>query len=182
MAPSGSPNRRRLTRAAGLAAVSMLVATGSASAADGQILRENAANAIADNYIVVLDDAKVGKGKTRTVTNALVREHGAKVEHRYESAVRGFSAEMTREEALELSKDPAVAYVEQDRTVKALGTQAPTPSWGLDRLDQRDLPLNGSFTYPNTGAGVTAYIIDTGIRTSHSDFGGRAVLGHQHHR
>ena len=177
MAPSGSPNRRRLTRAAGLAAVSMLVATGSASAADGQILRENAANAIADNYIVVLDDAKVGKGKTRTVTNALVREHGAQVEHRYESAVRGFSAEMTREEALELSKDPAVAYVEQDRTVKALGTQAPTPSWGLDRLDQRDLPLNGSFTYPNTGAGVTAYIIDTGIRTSHSDFGGRASWG-----
>ena len=177
MAPSGSPNRRRLTRAAGLAAVSMLVATGSASAADGQILRENAPNAIADNYIVVLDDAKVGKGKSRTVTNALVREHGAKVEHRYESAVRGFSAEMTREEALELSEDPAVAYVEQDRTVKALGTQAPTPSWGLDRLDQRDLPLNGSFTYPNTGAGVTAYIIDTGIRTSHSDFGGRATWG-----
>ena len=182
MAPSGSPNRRRLTRAAGLAAVSMLVATGSASAADGQILRENAPNAIADNYIVVLDDAKVGKGKTRTVTNALVREHGAQVEHRYESAVRGFSAEMTREEALELSKDPAVAYVEQDRTVKALGTQAPTPSWGLDRLDQRDLPLNGSFTYPNTGAGVTAYIIDTGIRTSHSDFGGRASWGVEHHR
>ncbi len=84
---------------------------------------------------------------------------------------------MTREEALELSKDPAVAYVEQDRTVKALGTQAPTPSWGLDRIDQRDLPLNGSFTYPNTGAGVTAYIIDTGIRTSHSDFGGRAIWG-----
>ena len=84
---------------------------------------------------------------------------------------------MTREEALELSKDPAVAYVEQDRTVKALGTQAPTPSWGLDRIDQRDLPLNGSFTYPNTGAGVTAYIIDTGIRTTHSDFGGRASWG-----
>ena len=127
MAPSGSPNRRRLTRAAGLAAVSMLVATGSASAADGQILRENAANAIADNYIVVLDDAKVGKGKTRTVTNALVREHGAQVEHRYDSAIQGFSAEMTREEALELSKDPAVAYVEQDRTVKALARRRRRP-------------------------------------------------------
>ncbi|MDA0171325.1 S8 family peptidase [Solirubrobacter taibaiensis] len=176
MAPSGSPNRRRLTRAAGLAAVSMLVATASASAADGQIRGENAKNAIEDSYIVVLDD-DVAKSKASKVINTLTDEHDADLNYRYTSSVQGFAAEMTREEALELSEDPTVAYVEQDRTVKALGTQAPTPSWGLDRLDQRDLPLNNSFTYPNTGAGVTAYIIDTGIRTSHSDFGGRASWG-----
>ena len=70
--------------------------------------------------------------------------------------VQGFSAEMTREEALELSTDPAVEYVEQDQTFTTLATQAPTPSWGLDRIDQRDLPLNSTLHLPDTaGAGVT---------------------------
>ena len=59
----------------------------------------------------------------------------------------------------------------------AVGTQSPTPSWGLDRIDQRNLPLNSSYTYPNTGAGVTAYIIDTGILSAHNDFGGRVGAG-----
>ena len=85
---------------------------------------------------------------------------------------------MTREEALELSTDPAVKFVQQDQTFTASATQTPTWSWGLDRLDQRTLPRNGAFTYPDkAGEGVTAYILDTGIRTTHADFGGRAVWG-----
>jgi Subtilisin-like serine proteases len=56
-------------------------------------------------------------------------------------------------------------------------TQSPTPSWGLDRIDQKALPLNNSYTYPNTGAGVHVYGIDTGILYSHTDFGGRASKG-----
>jgi subtilisin family serine protease len=84
---------------------------------------------------------------------------------------------MTEAQARQLSKDPAVAYVEQDRKMEALGTQSAPPSWGLDRIDQRDLPLNNSYSYANDGSGVKAYIIDTGIRTSHSAFGGRASWG-----
>ena len=84
---------------------------------------------------------------------------------------------MSRAEAEQLASDPSVDFVEQDRAVKINATQAPTPSWGLDRLDQRDLPLNNSYTYPTTGGSVTAYVIDTGIRITHNDFGGRAIWG-----
>lgn len=161
-----------LTRLAGLLATGLLIAPAAASADEGQILREGAADAIPGSYIVVMDD-----GTTRSEVTELVNEHDADVEHRFTSAVNGFAAEMTREEALDLSTDPAVEYVEQNRELTATATQAPTPSWGLDRIDQRDLPLSNAFTYANTGAGVTAYIIDTGIRTTHTDFGGRASWG-----
>ncbi|MEO6086109.1 MAG: S8 family peptidase, partial [Umezawaea sp.] len=76
-----------------------------------------------------------------------------------------------------LAADPAVASVSQDAEVRVVDTQPNPPSWGLDRIDQRDLPLNASFTYPTTAANVRAYIIDTGIRTTHSTFGGRATWG-----
>jgi subtilisin family serine protease len=80
-------------------------------------------------------------------------------------------------QARRLAADPAVALVEQDQTVTVSGVQSPTPSWGLDRIDQRNLPLNNSYTYPNTASNVHAYIIDTGILTTHTDFGGRASVG-----
>ena len=166
MAQSSSAFRRRFSRAAGLAVTGMLVATAQASADDGQILREQAPTAIPESYIVVLEDDTASRRRDADrdrVARQRARRH---VEHRYLNSVRGFSATMTREQALELSTDPAVAYVEQNRTLTTMDTQTPTPSWGLDRIDQRDLPLNNAFTYPNTGAGVTAYIIDTGIRTS----------------
>lgn len=80
---------------------------------------------------------------------------------------------------VEPAADPAVASVVQDRTFHITGTQPSPPSWGLDRIDQRNLPLNGSYTYPDSaGQGVTAYVIDTGVRITHSDFGGRASNGY----
>ena len=154
MAHSTSPLRRRLTRTAGLAAAGLVMAgahAGAASAADGQIRGQDAANAIPNNYIAVLDDDDLAKSKAKQEIDSLAGEHDAKLKHRYLNSVQGFAAKMSEAEALELSKDPAVAYVEQDRTVKALATQSPTPSWGLDRIDQRDLPLNNSYTYANTG-------------------------------
>lgn len=168
---------RRFAHVAGLAAAGALAIAAPASADEGQILRENAANAIPGSYVVVLDDAQV-QGRPADEIRDLSAEYGADVEHRYANTVQGFSAEMSREDALALSQDPAVKYVQQDQVFQTLATQAPTPSWGLDRIDQRALPLNNQFTYPDSkGAGVTAYIIDTGILTTHSDFGGRASWG-----
>ena len=76
-----------------------------------------------------------------------------------------------------IKKNPKVAYVEQDMEVFAVGTQSPTPSWGLDRVDQTYLPLNNTYNYTSTGSGVKAYIIDTGIKLDHVDFTGRVVKG-----
>ncbi|MFD0784029.1 S8 family serine peptidase, partial [Micromonospora azadirachtae] len=94
------------------------------------------------------------------------------------AALRGFEARVDAKAAARIAADPAVAYVEQNHTVSIAGTQPNPPSWGLDRIDQRNLPLNSSYTYPNTASNVRAYIIDTGIRFTHNDFGGRAVSGY----
>ncbi|GGS36579.1 MULTISPECIES: S8 family serine peptidase [Actinokineospora] len=141
----------------------------SATAAQGQILGAGSPDAIPGSYLVVLKSADA----KRTV----VERHSARVTHTYGRALTGFAARMSEADARRAAADPRVAYVEQDRIVRTTGTQPNPPSWGLDRIDQRDLPLDNSYTYPNDGAGVTAYIIDTGIRTTHADFGGRATWG-----
>jgi subtilisin family serine protease len=89
----------------------------------------------------------------------------------------GFSARLNDKALAALRKNPNVAYIEADKPVQLAATQSPA-TWGLDRIDQRDLPLNNAYTYNATGAGVTAYIIDTGVLSSHSEFGGRAVTGY----
>src|SRR5215813_9284608 len=91
----------------------------------------------------------------------------------YGYAINGFSAQMSEEQALNLSRDPRVRFVEEDSIVEASVTQN-NPPWGLDRIGQRDLPLNHAYSYTNTGSGVNVYIIDTGIRRTHTQFGGRA--------
>jgi subtilisin family serine protease len=148
-----------------------LTSVSATAAPEGEIRHLGASNAVKDSYIVVLKDFS-----TASVEN-ISAKYGAKVKHSYRSALRGFSAQMSESQAKRLAADPSVAYVEQDGEVRLSETQTPTPSWGLDRIDQRTLPLDNSYTYPNRGAGVTAYIIDTGIRLTHSDFGGRAVSG-----
>ncbi len=107
----------------------------------------------------------------------LLRRHGGATARTYSAAVRGAELRVSAKAAARIAADPAVAYVEQNHTVSIAATQPNPPSWGLDRIDQRNLPLNSSYTYPNTAANVTSYIIDTGIRITHSDFGGRATWG-----
>jgi subtilisin family serine protease len=105
----------------------------------------------------------------------LVTDHGGTMRFAYSAALKGFAADLPAQAVEALKHNPNVAYVEPDGVVQAFGTESPTPSWGLDRVDQRALPLSNSYTWGTSGAGVSVYIIDTGIRTTHQDFGGRAV-------
>jgi len=125
---------------------------------------------IPGHYIVVLrnDVADVNAATTR-----LADRHRGKVSHRYGAAIKGFAAELSDADAAAIALEPEVAYVEQDQVVHATTTQYGA-TWGIDRIDQRSLPLSGTYTYTSTGSGVRAYIIDTGIQTSHPQFGGRA--------
>jgi subtilisin family serine protease len=131
--------------------------------------------AIAGRYIVTFEQA-TGSAAVESASRD-VAASGGRVTHTYRFALRGFSAELPAEAVAELRADPDVATVEADTTVSARTTQPNPPSWGLDRIDQRNLPLNGAYGYTTTGRAVTAYVVDTGIRTTHTDFGGRAVEG-----
>jgi subtilisin family serine protease len=136
---------------------------------------------IPQHYIVVLDVDAVGTSGNSSLiaksANELLASYGGGVTTNvYSYAINGFSARMSEEQALKLSYDPRVKFVEEDSVMEATATQA-NPPWGLDRLGQTDLPLNNSYSYTTTGAGVNAYIIDTGIRRTHTQFGGRAVVG-----
>lgn len=135
------------------------------------------ANKIANNYIVVLDNQVVGEQGMFSIAPYIASElsttHKGKLKNVYQNALNGFSIEMTEADAEALSQDFRVAYIEEDSVVTLDATQA-NPPWGLDRIDQRNRPLNASYTFNWTGAGVRAYVIDTGIRTTHSQFGTRA--------
>jgi len=135
------------------------------------------ANKVANQYIVVLDDSVIGERGDYSiapyVAADLASRYQGKIKHVYKHALNGFSVEMSEAEAEALSQDFRVKFVEEDGVVRANTTQT-NPPWGLDRIDQRDRPLNAQYNYTPTGAGVHAYIIDTGIRATHTQFGGRA--------
>lgn len=136
------------------------------------------ANKVENNYIVVLDEDVVGErghfSIAPYIASELAATHKGKLKHIYQNALNGFAVEMTEADAEALSQDFRVAYVEEDGVVSIDATQS-NPPWGLDRIDQRNRPLNAIYTFNWTGAGVTAYVIDTGIRTAHTQFGGRAA-------
>ncbi|HEX8704619.1 MAG TPA: S8 family serine peptidase, partial [Myxococcaceae bacterium] len=93
----------------------------------------------------------------------------------FQHALKGFVAYMSEADARALAEDESVLYVEQNGRMQAVGVQDGA-TWGLDRVDQVDLPLDSTYAYNTAGSGVNAYIIDTGIRVTHADFGGRATL------
>ena len=151
---------RRIMLFAAVAGVALAVSAG------GQ------ARVIPGQYIVVLEDDV----RAAPVAAAHARA-GARVLAVYGAALEGYAARLTPAQLAAVRADPRVAWIEADQTVVALPTQT-NPPWGLDRIDQRSRPLSGTYTYFRTGTGVKAYIIDTGIRFSHTQFGGRAVTGY----
>ena len=137
-----------------------------------------AARPIPGQYIVVLHEAELAARSegALAVASAMTKAVGGQLLHGYSHALTGFAAKMSEEAARKLLADPRVAFIEEDGVMQADATQAGA-TWGLDRIDQKARPVNGNYSYHTTGAGVHAYIIDTGMRLTHSEYAGRVGNG-----
>ncbi|MFE3374939.1 S8 family peptidase [Streptomyces anulatus] len=148
-----------------------------APAPEGRVLHAGAAGAIPGSYIVTLKET-AGFRTSAAQGKKLIAGYGGRIERTYTSALNGYAAQLGSTEAKRLAADPAVASVEQNQKVHSTATQTNAP-WGLDRIDQPNLPLNGTFTYPDSaGVDTTVYVLDTGVRITHQDIVGRASNGY----
>lgn len=138
-------------------------------------LNESSASSIPipNRYIVVL---RPDVQDVAAIARNIVATHGGSYDRVYTHALKGFAATISETAARAIASHPLVAYVEQDQTVHLIAQQD-NPVWGLNRIDQRDLPLDTKYVYNYDGTGVHAYIIDTGIRSTHNEFGGRVGNG-----
>ncbi|MFN6965127.1 MAG: S8 family serine peptidase [Pyrinomonadaceae bacterium] len=138
-----------------------------------------AASPVPNRYIILLDEETTGAAALEPEVEAqglyLVSLYGGSVKTVFSSAVKGFVAEMSAEEAKAMAADPSIRSIEEDGYISITATQTGAP-WNLDRVDQRNRPIDTQYSYSSAGAGVHAYVIDTGIRPTHVEFGGRASI------
>ncbi|CAM5229099.1 S8 family peptidase [Streptomyces aurantiogriseus] len=175
-------NKVRVTAAATVVAAALVggltALPAQAAPAEGKVLAAGSPTAVKDSYIVTLKQDAGFKASSATGKD-LIKEYGGTVKKTFGAALNGYTATLSAAEAKRLAADPAVATVEQDQTVHVADTTQSSAPWGLDRIDQTSLPLSGTYTYPdNGGSGVTAYVIDTGVRITHSQISGRATNGY----
>jgi len=144
------------------------------------LLTSENAEAVPDQYIVVYKSGAIA-ANAESAIRAAVAAQGGEVKFMYKAALNGYSARLTTQALAAVRANPDVDYVEADVKIQlspekasAPGVTQPGVPWGLDRIDQRDMPLTITYDYDKTGAGVHVYVIDTGIRSTHVDFGGRA--------
>jgi subtilisin family serine protease len=140
--------------------------------------KRRAAGTFHDYVVVFREDVGDAPAKARE----LMQGRGGSIRHTYSHAVKGFAVTLPEAAAeaflAAMERNPNVDYVEVDKSVMLTQTTQLSPAWGLDRSDQRDVPLSASYTYLATGAGVRAYVVDTGILGSHVDFQGRVLSGY----
>ena len=185
-----APTRRGRRLAAGLAGLALVAGTAGAAGAqttseqspgpareggdEAPVLAPDRGRRIEGRYIVVFRRGTTA-GDLQSARDE-ARRRGARVHHEYRHALSGFTATLPAQALDRLRRHPRVEFIEQDVVVTASQTQT-GPTWGLDRIDQRALPLGQTYNYNSTGAGVKAYIIDTGINTGHAEFAGRTAGG-----